>query len=79
MLSPQADQVAPLSAEYSIADVVFSSYVVVGAEYSGNNGASWQSSNIFSGLAPETSFIVLVRMAETPNYLAPAAWRVLRR
>ena len=29
MLSPQADQVAPLSAEYSIADVVFSSYVVV--------------------------------------------------
>ena len=43
---------------------------IAGAEYSGNNGASWQSSNIFSGLAPETSFIVLVRMAETPNYLA---------
>ena len=43
---------------------------IAGAEYSGNNGATWQSSNIFSGLAPETSFIVLVRMAETPNYLA---------
>lgn len=46
---------------------------IVGAEYSINNGATWQSSNIFEGLTGLTDYTVYVRYAETDTAYASAS------
>ena len=66
--APQTLTEAPTIAKVTTATVTVNP--IAGAEYSGNNGATWQTSNSFTGLAPQTSFIILVRLAETSNYLA---------
>lgn len=66
--APQTMAEAPTIARVTTATVTVNP--IAGAEYSGNNGATWQTNNSFTGLAPETSFVILVRLAETPNYLA---------
>ncbi len=38
---------------------------MAGLEFSINNGATWQDSNIFEGLTPNTQYTILVRLAET--------------
>ncbi len=70
--APQTLTEAPSIAKVTTATVTVNP--IAGAEYSGNNGATWQTGNSFTGLAPETSFVILVRLAETPNYLASDAF-----
>ena len=40
---------------------------ISGYEYSNDNGATWQDSNVFSGLTPETSYECVQRVKETPT------------
>ena len=70
--APQALTETPTIAKVTTATVTVNP--IAGAEYSGNNGASWQTNNSFTGLAPQTSFIILVRLAETANYMASEAF-----
>jgi len=70
--APQTLAEAPSIARVTTATVTVNP--IAGAEYSGNNGATWQTSNSFTGLSPQTSFIILVRLAETPNYLASESY-----
>ena len=46
---------------------------MAGLEFSINNGATWQDSNIFEGLTPNTQYTILVRLAETATQHASEA------
>ena len=58
------------TADITATDTVITVTSVAGAEYSINNGATWQSSNVFIGLTADTNYTVLARMAETDNFYA---------
>ena len=75
--APQVMPEAPSIARVTTATVTVNP--IAGAEYNGNNGAARQTSNSFTGLAPETSFTVLVRLAETPNYQASEVYSLPAR
>ena len=50
--------------------------LIVGAEYSINNGIDWQDENVFGDLEPKTEYTIYVRLAETATQYASAITQV---
>lgn len=66
----KAAQDTPLASLESSSDHALTVSAIPGAEYSIDGGATWQTSNTFTGLDADKSYTILVRMAEDENHTA---------
>lgn len=75
-----ASQTAPTISESDITEKTDSSITVTqnaGWEYSKDGGKNWQNSNVFTGLVPNTSYSICVRLRAKTGYDASAASNIV--
>jgi|GEM_PF-5176158 len=68
----RADQAMPTAA-LTVTGVTINTiefYPIEGAEFSIDNGATWQTSPLFEGLTPSTNFLATFRISQTPTHNA---------
>ncbi|MDR1153243.1 MAG: InlB B-repeat-containing protein, partial [Bacteroidales bacterium] len=68
--APQTAPSAPTEADKTATSVTLNA--IPNAEYSRDNGATWQDGTTFGGLTPNTAYTFIARMKETATYAAGA-------